>query len=170
MPVSLSSVSRKSCPGGRFAQRFQGLGRRERPHAEREVVAFLQCAACLLGRADEPVEYDGTGLAGGQFQHDGLEGPDAVQHYGQLPVARQCQLGAEGGQLLLAPGAAGVVEPRLADGLYVRRERAECGNVLFVCVPRVDAGGAELDAPACRAVGVYVDELGSHCDKSTNFK
>ena len=79
-------------------------------------------------------------------------------------------LGAEGGQLALAPGAAGVVEPRLADGLYVCRERAECGNVLFVCVPRVDAGGVELDAPACRAVGVYVDELGSHCDKSTNFK
>mgnify|MGYP005977070355 CR=1 FL=1 len=73
-------------------------------------------------------------------------------------------------KLALAPGAAGVVETRLADGLYVRRERAECGNVLFVCVPRVDAGGAELDAPACRAVGVYVDELGSHCDKSTNFK
>ena len=93
-----------------------------------------------------------------------------MQHYGQPPFARQRQLGAEGGQLALPPGAAGVVETRLADGLYVRRERAECGNVLFVCVPRVDAGGAELDAPACRAVGVYVDELGSHCDKSTNFK
>ena len=28
-----------------------------------------------------------------------------MQHYGQLPVARQCQLGAEGGQLLLFDNA-----------------------------------------------------------------
>ena len=45
-----------------------------------------------------------------------------MQHYGQLPVARQCQLGAEGGQLALPPGAAGVVEQArraLEKGYYL---------------------------------------------------
>lgn len=110
----------------------------------------------------KPWKKDGSQAAAAQLSHQRVECPHAVQHHGQPQLLGQRQLFAQQAQLFAPLRSAHEVEPRLADGLHVRRQRQQLRCAAARSLPRMDARRAQFDARARGAVGVYVYQRCAH--------